>query len=218
MSTFKKHINFFVFVIVILILSSSSYANQYGYSIPKVPPIVTPAKFMQIKTEILNSVPKPYEDSKMTKDFKIAYSFLWVWRGCKSYTNDTEYAKFQKSSINSLFQNSFNFPEGYDNGSPRTNFFGHPMFGASSYLYFKAKNYNNRKAIFYTILISTLWEYTVEGMVERPSFNDLVITPLGGILIGKALEYLSTPLLKSKNIINRFFGRLINPFSFLSEV
>ncbi len=72
-----------------------------------------------------------------------------------------------------------------DNDLAVINYIGHPYQGS---FYFNATRSQGAlfwQASLFTILQSALWEYVWEGGLEQPSIQDLIITPLGGILLGE---------------------------------
>ena len=72
----------------------------------------------------------------------------------------------------------------WDKDSPLINFIGHPYFGAAYYIRARERGADPIGAFVYSALLSTLWEYGIEAFFERPSYNDLIVTPVAGSLIG----------------------------------
>jgi hypothetical protein len=67
------------------------------------------------------------------------------------------------------------------------NVFGHGAFGSEIYLRARQCGHDALPALAFTALVSTAWEYVVEGPYKRPSAIDLVWTPLvGGLVLGEA--------------------------------
>jgi hypothetical protein len=67
------------------------------------------------------------------------------------------------------------------------NYLGHPYFGAISYIRARERRFGAFGGFWYAALLSTLYEYGIEAMFERPSYQDLIVTPVGGLLIGAFL-------------------------------
>jgi hypothetical protein len=66
------------------------------------------------------------------------------------------------------------------------NVFGHGAFGSEVYLRARECGHGALPALAFTAIVSTAWEYLVEGPYKRPSAIDLVWTPLaGGLLLGE---------------------------------
>ena len=66
------------------------------------------------------------------------------------------------------------------------NVFGHGAFGSEIYLRARQCGHDPLPSLAFTALVSTTWEYLVEGPYKRPSAIDLAWTPLvGGLLLGE---------------------------------
>lgn len=92
-----------------------------------------------------------------------------------------------------------------------TNWIKHPVFGASVYLYYRARGYDRPASAIGAFLQSTLFEYTVEGIDRPPSLHDLVVTPAAGIPLGIVLEEASNWLENRQNGFLRAASYIINP-------
>jgi hypothetical protein len=64
------------------------------------------------------------------------------------------------------------------------NYLGHPYFGAIGYIRARERRFGAFGSFWYAALLSGLYEYGIEAMFERPSYQDLIITPVGGLLLG----------------------------------
>ncbi|MDD4500628.1 MAG: DUF3943 domain-containing protein [Bacteroidales bacterium] len=92
---------------------------------------------------------------------------------------------FLASSMKAQYKKTFTTAPVRDKDLAVINYIGHPYQGS---FYFNATR--SQGALFWqaslcTILQSALWEYVWEGGLEQPSIQDLIITPLGGILLGE---------------------------------
>ena len=66
------------------------------------------------------------------------------------------------------------------------NYIGHPYFGGVYYVAARSSGYNPWNSFIYSFLMSTfVYEYGVEAMCEVPSIQDIIVTPLGGLLYGE---------------------------------
>jgi len=66
------------------------------------------------------------------------------------------------------------------------NYVSHPYVGGVYYQMARKSGYNQRDSLLFTALMSTfLWEYGVEAFAERPSVQDLIVTPLAGWALGE---------------------------------
>jgi uncharacterized protein DUF3943 len=67
------------------------------------------------------------------------------------------------------------------------NYLGHPYFGAIAYIRARERRFGALGGFGYAALLSGLYEYGIEALFERPSYQDLLVTPVGGLLLGAVL-------------------------------
>jgi hypothetical protein len=67
------------------------------------------------------------------------------------------------------------------------NYLGHPYFGAIAYIRARERRFGALGGVGYAALLSGLYEYGIEALFERPSYQDLLVTPVGGLLLGALL-------------------------------
>lgn len=66
------------------------------------------------------------------------------------------------------------------------NYVGHPVSGAAYYVVARHLNYSVLDSFKFSFLMSTFfWEYGFEAVIEKPSIQDLIITPVIGSLLGE---------------------------------
>ena len=73
----------------------------------------------------------------------------------------------------------------FDGDHFNTNAAGHPIDGAGYYQIARGNGLGPGAAFVTSALASTFWEFFVE-LPEHPSINDLIMTPVGGAVIGEA--------------------------------
>ncbi len=67
------------------------------------------------------------------------------------------------------------------------NYVLHPYAGAAYYMSARSLGFNMLGSFLYCTGISTIfWEYGIEAFMEIPSIQDLIITPVSGIVLGEA--------------------------------
>lgn len=77
-------------------------------------------------------------------------------------------------------------PPVWDKDDWAINYVGHTYCGGVYYQMARKSGYNQWDSFLYTTAMSTFfWEYGIEAFAERPSIQDLVVTPLGGWLYGE---------------------------------
>lgn len=66
------------------------------------------------------------------------------------------------------------------------NYLLHPYAGAAYFMAARSCGFNFWRSALYSSIISTVgWEFGIEAFMERPSYQDIVITPVIGSLIGE---------------------------------
>lgn len=71
------------------------------------------------------------------------------------------------------------------------NYILHPYWGGAYYVRARERGFDHRQSFLYSALLSTLFEFGAESLFEAPSYQDLIVTPVGGYLVGR---YLFEPL------------------------
>lgn len=95
-----------------------------------------------------------------------------------------------------------------------TNQFGHPFQGALAFTAARSSGLSFWWSALYPLFASLTWELFYE--VDAPSFNDMIITPIGGILLGEVLHRVSLLVLKDlgegkPSLLRRVGAFLVNP-------
>lgn len=66
------------------------------------------------------------------------------------------------------------------------NYILHPYAGAAYFMSARSCGFNFFQSMLYSALISTIgWEFGIEACMERPSYQDIIITPVVGSLFGE---------------------------------
>lgn len=73
------------------------------------------------------------------------------------------------------------------------NYILHPYWGATYYIRAQERGFNQWQSFWYSFLLSTLYEFGAEALFEPVSYQDLVVTPVAGALLG---EYVFNPIRK----------------------
>ena len=79
------------------------------------------------------------------------------------------------------------------------NYVTHPYFGAVYYMGARSAGAGAGYSFLYSFILSTFfWEYGVEALAERPSIQDLIVTPGCGAILGEGF-YLAKRHIKDNN-------------------
>jgi hypothetical protein len=73
----------------------------------------------------------------------------------------------------------------WDTDDDYINYVIHPYWGAAYFVRARERGYDNRQAFWYSVLLSSTYEFGAEALFEQPSIQDLIITPVLGSLLGK---------------------------------
>lgn len=82
------------------------------------------------------------------------------------------------------------------------NYILHPYWGATYYIRGRERGFKRSHSFWYSFLLSTLYEFGAEALFEPVSYQDLVVTPVAGYLLG---EYLFTPIRERIRAKDRLF-------------
>ena len=96
----------------------------------------------------------------------------------------TEWSDEQKedTSISSWWDNVRS--PAWDRDKHYINYVLHPYWGATYYVRAKRRGFGDWEAFWYSVLLSTLFEFGAEAIFERPSVQDMFITPVVGTGVG----------------------------------
>jgi uncharacterized protein DUF3943 len=75
----------------------------------------------------------------------------------------------------------------WDHDTWDINYLGHPYWGAICYIRARERGFGAFGGFWYSALLSGLYEFGIEALFERPSYQDLIVTPVGGVLLGALL-------------------------------
>ncbi|MES2426712.1 MAG: DUF3943 domain-containing protein [Bacteroidota bacterium] len=92
----------------------------------------------------------------------------------------------------------YNIQQGWEWDSDRfgINFIGHPYTGSMYFNAARSQGYNYFQSIPFAIGGSLMWEYF--GETTRPSYNDVINTPLNGAFLGEIFYRLSSNILDDR--------------------
>ncbi len=93
-------------------------------------------------------------------------------------------AHFVRDGINHM-ERAYTQPPVWDDDWWFHNYVGHPIGGSMYYNTVRSQGASPRQSMFFSAVLSTQWEYFFEAFAERPSIQDLVITPVAGSILGE---------------------------------
>lgn len=100
------------------------------------------------------------------------------------------------------------------------NYLLHPYAGAAYFMGARSCGFNFWQSFLYSAFVSTVeWEYGIEAFMERPSIQDLFITPIVGSLIGEGFYKLKRKIvsngyrLAGSKVLGNIVAFLIDPLN-----
>ncbi|NDW11340.1 DUF3943 domain-containing protein [Bacteroides sp. 214] len=130
---------------------------------------------------------------------------LGVW-AFDRYCLEADYAYINMKTIKHNFKKGFVF----DNDQMGTNMFLHPYHGSLYYNAARSNGYNFWQSGLYSLGGSFVWEMFMEN--ERPSTNDIIATPIGGMALGEMFYRVSDAILNDTKTGKARFGRELASF------
>ena len=89
----------------------------------------------------------------------------------------------EEYSLSKWWQNVQN-PQ-WDDDQHWINYLAHPYWGAAYYVRARENGFDERASFWYSVAMSTAYEFGAEALFEQPSIQDLVVTPVGGVIVGE---------------------------------
>jgi hypothetical protein len=126
------------------------------------------------------------------------------------YVLNADYARIGFKSWNVNLTQGWEF----DNDRFGVNFIGHPYSGTLSYNAGRSNGYNYYQSFCFAFGGSLMWEYFGEN--TKPSFNDIIYTPINGSFIGELLYRFSSNILDdrtrgSERVFREIAAGLVDP-------
>ena len=100
----------------------------------------------------------------------------------------------------------------WDKDDWQLNYIGHPIAGSYYYNALRSQNASRFHSFLFSTAQSFIWEYFIEGMAEKPSTQDLFITPVVGSMLGESTHQLTMIMRRNGfNFFEKVFVLIFNP-------
>jgi hypothetical protein len=107
---------------------------------------------------------------------------------------------------------AFSTPPVWDKDGWCVNYIGHPIAGSYYYNVVRSQDATRWQSFLFATVQSCIWEFVIEGSAERPSIQDLVVTPIAGALIGEPIHLATMSMRKNGfRFFEKVFVLLFNP-------
>lgn len=83
------------------------------------------------------------------------------------------------------------------------NYVVHPYMGTLSYLAFRNRGGKWYESFLITAFNSCFYEYVLAGSMQQPGISDMIVTPIGGLIIGESIFRIKQKML-SDHYLTRF--------------
>lgn len=112
---------------------------------------------------------------------------------------------------------TYTLPPVWDQDSISWNYGAHPIMGSFSYLSYRNKKAHWVEALAGTAVNSAIYEYVIAGATQRPSINDMIITPVLGSLLGEGIYQLKKQMLRNHHltVLEKIVLTVTDPFEVL---
>lgn len=118
---------------------------------------------------------------------------------------------YARQAVRNLSE-SFSSPPVWDQDHWPINYVGHPYAGSIYYNTLRCQDATVLQSFIFSAFISTGWEYLYEGVAERPSIQDLVVTPMVGSILGELTHQATVGMKKNGcNLLEKTFIIILNP-------
>jgi len=106
----------------------------------------------------------------------------------------------------------------WDDDKWQINYIGHPIAGSFYYNSLRSQN----ASIFHSFLFATtqsfIWEYFIEATAEKPSTQDIIVTPIVGAILGESTHRLTMNMRRNGfNFFEKVFVVIFDPMFVLNN-
>ena len=100
----------------------------------------------------------------------------------------------------------------WDKDDWQLNYVGHPVAGSYYYNALRSQDASVFHSFLFCTAQSFIWEYIIEGMAEPPSAQDLIVTPIAGLILGESTHQLTMTMRRNGfNFFEKIFVLIFNP-------
>lgn len=121
----------------------------------------------------------------------IGYNVLvgtYIFTAPESVTNWDKSEKLKLESILDQYGRTFTRAPVIDKDDWYINYIGHSYQGSFYYNTLRSQDVSFWNSSLFCLINSFTWEYLWEGGFEQPSIQDIIITPIAGVLLGELIH------------------------------
>jgi len=121
--------------------------------------------------------------------------------------------RFIQDGLSNLGE-AYTKPPVWDDDHWYHNYVGHPYGGSLYYNTVRSQGAGPGESFLFSVLLSTQWEYFFEAVAERPSIQDLFITPITGSILGELIHDMTVSMKRNgTSFPERAVILVLNPMS-----
>ena len=161
-------------------------------------------------------------DSVKTQTWLAAIETIGYNVGLAAYNNVAlSSSPFSKITFKSMKRNIKEFKWWWDEDYMYTNTFEHPYQGSVYYLTARENGHSIGTSTLFSVGGCLMWE--LFGEAEKPSYNDMLTTPVGGVTIGEPLHRISSAIVDERTrgmerVGREFLAFVVNPMCGLNRL
>lgn len=221
-----------ILVIILLFPGIEASAEEHQYNLKAMPDTTS---FVQLrrhssKLERVSLYEMPYSMTESSPDWKRLWINAGIFVGAYSATlavleclpeGSTNWNRTELDSTpwyKRWERNVLKLGPEWDGDDFIFNYVLHPYAGAVYFMGARSAGCNFYQSLLFSTLISTVgWEFGIEACMERPSIQDIFITPLVGSVVGESFYHAKRYLvandyeLLGSTFLGRFVGFVIDP-------
>lgn len=167
------------------------------------------------ETLLVNKVkpvkPQPradFSDKDIIINFGAVYAVQWA-----AYLID-QYSIIKEMGSYENWNNNPRKPH-FDKDNFEYNIFKHSLAGSYYYLWYRSRGYSLERSFLMSFMSSLAFEFTIETITERPSWQDIYQTPVFGTVLGLGLEKASRYFHSLDTWLAHALGYILNPFTLI---
>ncbi len=116
------------------------------------------------------------------------------------------------------FAEAWSKPPVWDTDHWFHNYVGHPYGGSFYYNSVRSRGASPAGSMAFAAVLSAQWEYIFEAVAERPSIQDLVVTPIAGWAMGELTHRMSNSMRKGRvTLLEKVAMTVLNPADVLTH-
>lgn len=215
-----KKFAYFLLLVALVLSSVQSFANDALFVGPKEPETTIYQRPYSLDENIVDKH-RLYRNTEALFAAGVGtMAFLYVMPSSFTHWDDED----NSNPFKKWWKNVSHAPV-WDKDDIFLNYVTHPYAGAIYYMGARSVGANATNSFLYSFLLSTFfWEYGLEAFAERPSIQDLIVTPVFGALLGEGFYKAKRHILENDKQLygSRFLGVttlfLIDPITEVSDL